>query len=362
MNTQPAELPCETSLYVYAIIPTPPGTDTATGITPAPNGLRAVAAGPFAAVVGDGPNFQDQVHSREELVLQLAAHQKAIEHIMRTAPVLPVKFGTFLPNAMSIRAILERGAPAFQAAFDRLADCVQVEILIKWDVETIFAEIAKEDAITDLKKKWTLHTGAPDDDIRAAIGRQVKQSLDHRRAVLAASLSEALRAVAVDAITDPAAADQVVLHLVLLMKADAMAALDHCLETLDAAYAGQLTCRVVGPLAPYSFATVEIEIIEAVALAKAMRLLGVGAESNAAQVRLAYRRAAKSVHPDAVGAGGNASMRALTEACRILMLNAETCVRPCGTDEAPSATDLSLVGRSVLVSIRRQEDALDVAA
>jgi len=81
-----------------------------------------------------------------------------------------------------------------------------------------------------------------------------------------------------------------------------------------------------------------------------MRLLGVDPNASVAQVHLAYRRAAKSVHPDAVGAGGNASMVALTEACRILSLNAETAGTPI------------LAGRSVIVSVRRQEDALDVAA
>jgi hypothetical protein len=294
------------------------------------------------------------------LVLQLVAHQKTIEQIMRAAPVLPVKFGTFVPDEMSIRAILERGATAFQAAFDRLAGCVQVEILVKWDVKAVFAEIANEEAIVGIKKKWELHIGAPEDALRFAIGKLVKQSLDRRRAVLAASLSETLRAVAVDAIANPATTDEVVVHLALLMKADQMAALDRCLETLDATHAGRLTCRVVGPLAPYSFATVEIEIVEAAALIKAMRLLGVGPNASAAQVRLAYRRAAKSVHPDAVGAGGNASMVALTEACRVLSLNAETGGQQHDMKEAPG--NLILAGRSVIVSVRRQEGALDVAA
>ena len=347
MNTLPIGRPWEASLYVYAIVPVQPGSDDA---DLASGGLRTIASGRFAAVVGDSPNVESRGQSREELVLQLLAHQKIVEQIMQAAPVLPVKFGTIVPDEASVRSFLERGGPAFQAAFDRLAGCVQVEILVKWDVKTVFAEIANEDAIVGLKKKWELHVGAPEDALRFAIGKLVKQSLDRRRTALAASLSAALREVAVDAIANPATADQVVLHLVLLMKADRMAALDRCLETLDTANAGRLTCRCVGPLAPYSFATVEIEIVEAAALAKAMRLLGVGPGSSVAQVRLAYRRAAKSVHPDAVGAGGNASMVALTEACRILSLNAETAGTPV------------LADRSVIVSVRRQEGALDVAA
>ena len=347
MNTLPIGRPWEAPLTVYAIVPVHPGSSDA---DLAPGGQRTIASGPFAAVVGDGPKAENRGQSREDLVLQLVAHQKTVEQIMRAAPVLPVKFGTFMPDEASVRSFLERGGPAFQAAFDRLAGCVQVEILVKWDIEAVFAEIANEEAIVGLKKKWKQHIGAPEDALRFAIGKLVKQSLDHRRAALSTSLSKALRAVAVDAIANPVTADQVVLHLALLMKSDQMAALDRCLEALDAAHAGRLTCRVVGPLAPYSFATVEIEIVEAAALTKAMRLLGVGPGTSVAQVRLAYRRAAKSVHPDAVGAGGNASMVALTEACRILSLNAETA----GTSV--------LADRSVIVSVRRQEGVLDVAA
>ena len=352
----------ETPVIVYAIVPGQAAIDEAIGTDAALSGLWTIAYGPFAAVVGDGQKAEGGGRSREELVLQLLAHQKIIEQIMLVAPVLPVKFGTIVPDAAGVRSFLERGGPAFGAAFDRLAGCVQMEILVKWDVEAVFAEIAKEDAIEGLKERWKLHIGAPEDALRFAIGKLVKQSLDRRRATLAASLFETLRAVAVDAIAYPATADQVALHLVLLMKADQMTALDKRMEDLDSTHGGRLAFRVVGPLAPYSFATVEIEIVEATTLTKAMRLLGVGPSSSVAQVHLAYRRAAKSVHPDAVGAGGNASMVALTEACRILSLNAETGGSPRGTDETPSAGNPILAGRSVIVSVRRQEGALDVAA
>jgi len=362
MNALPAERDFETPVAVYAIVAAGAAIDEAIAANAALSGLRTIACGPFAAVVGDGPTAESGGRNREELVLRLLAHQKIVEQIMQASPVLPVKFGTVVPDEIGVYSFLERGGPAIGAAFDRLAGCVQIEILVKWDVEAVFAEIAKEQAIAGLKEKWRVHIGAPEDALRFAIGKLVKQSLDRRRASLAASLFETLRAVAVDAIAYPATADQVALHLVLLMKSDRMTALDRRIEDLDVTHGGRLGFRVVGPLAPYSFATVEIEIVEATALNQAMRLLGVGPSSSVAQVRLAYRRAAKSVHPDAVGAGGNAGMVALKEACRILCLNAETGGDGRGVDETLSAGHPILAGRSVIVSVRRQEGALDVAA
>lgn len=355
MTTQPIA-----PVYVYAIVPAQVRIDEAIGADP--DRLRTIAAGPFAAVVGGGPNLGGR--SREDLVRQLLAHQKTIEQIMRAAPLLPVKFGTFVPDETSVCAILERGGTAFRTAFDRLEGCAQVEILVKWDVEAVFAEIANEEAIAGLKKKWEQAIEAPQEVTRLVLGKLVKQSLERRRSALAATLSAALRALAVDAIAYPAAADQVVLHLVLLMKTGEMAALDRCLETLDAAHDGRLTCRCVGPLAPYSFATVEIEIVEAAALAQAMRLLDIGPTASAAEVRAAYRRAAKSAHPDAAGAsaGGSASMAALTEAYRILWLHAKAGGSQRGMEDVLSARDRQVADRSVLISVRRQEIAFDAAA
>ncbi len=341
MNTQPIWLAGKAPIYVYAIVPARP--DAAIGA----DQLWTIAAGPFAAVVGEGPNVGSR--SREDLVRQLLAHQKAVEQIMQATPVLPVKFGTFVPDEASVRAMLERGGPAFSATFDRLEGCAQVEILIKWDVQAVFAEIAKEDAIAGLKKKWELNVGPADEALRVVLGGLVKQSLERRRATLAAALFETLQTVGVDAIPYPATADQVALHLVLLMKSDRMAALDRLMEELDATHGGRLSFRCVGPLAPYNFATVEIEIVDAAALTQAMRLLDVGPAAGAAEIRAAYRRAAKKVHPDMAGAavGGSAGMAALTEACRLLSLHAE-------------AGDLA--DCPVLVSVRRQELAFNVAA
>ena len=363
MNTQAVGMRWKTPIYIYAIVPARPDRDESFDAESAAGGLAAITSGPFAAVVGDGPCTERMGRGREDLAPLLLAHQRTLEQVMRSTPLLPVKFGTFAPDEGSVRAILERGAPAFEAAFSRLDGCVQMEILVKWDVDAVFAAIASEDAVAGLKAELESLAGAPEQVSRAALGRLVKASLERRRAALAASLSEALQAIAVDAILYPATADQVVLHQVLLIKAGEMAALDTCLEALDAAHDGRLTFRCIGPLAPYSFATVEIEIVDAAALSQAMRLFDVGPTASAAEMRAAYRRLAKSAHPDAAGAdaGGCASMVALTEAYRIVSLNAETYQGQRGVEDVSYVGNPHFADRSVLVSVRRQEQAFDAA-
>jgi hypothetical protein len=364
MNTQDIGARWKRPITVYAIVPARRGVAETFGADSAAGRLVTIATGAFAAVVGDGPPAGSLGRRREELAPQLLAHQRTLEQIMQATPLLPVRFGTSVPDETSVRAVLERGEPAFAAAFSRMEGCVELEVLIKWDIAAIFAEIANEEAVAGLKQKLELNVGAPEEASRAALGRLVKDALERRRAALAATLFATLQAVAVDAIAYPATADQVVLHLVLLIKSGERTAFDRCLEALDIAHDGRLTFRCVGPLAPYSFATVEIEILDATALAQAGRLLEVGPGASAAQVRAAYRRLARTIHPDIAGpgVGNSASMVALSEACRILSLNAQADGSQRGTEEGLSTGDPHFAGRSVLVSVRRQERAFDAAA
>ena len=185
----------------------------------------------------------------------------------------------------------------------------------------------------------------------------MKDALERRRAALAGHLSDALRAAAIDAIVHPVVADRIVLQVALLVKADTTDAVDRCLETLDAEFDGRLSFRCVGPTAPVSFATVEIEFLEADEVEQAGRTLGVNLSASAADVRSAYHRLARSAHPDTAGArdDGAGAMAALTEAYKVLSryAHARESNRIDGDLLCPDPSG----ARAVLVSIRRQDAA-----
>jgi hypothetical protein len=332
-------------LSVYAIVPMDAGIFEAVAAIVAAAQLRMIAVKPFAAVVGDG--IETAGHSREELMPLLLSRQRLIEQILQVSPVLPVRFGTLAPDEAGVRAILTTGASKIAAAFDQIAGCVQMEIIARWDAETVFSEIAKEDAIVALKQQWTER---PDETLRAAIGDRVKYSLERRRAVLAQSLLGTLRTLAGDVIAYPPTDDRVVLQAALLIKTADLIALDDLLEEVEATHGGQISFRLIGPLAPCCFATVEMEMIAPAALDRAMSLLAIARGASAAEVRQAYHRAVKAEHPDATGEAG-AAMAALAEAYRIVSLYVGS---PAEEGDNPQHT--------IFVSVKRQEPAYNVAA
>src|SRR5262249_4978094 len=69
-----------------------------------------------------------------------------------------------------------------------------------------------------------------------------------------------------------------------------------------------------------SFATLEIELLEAEKIERAGRALGIAPTASLADVRSAYHRLARSAHPDVADrrAGSAASMAALSDAYKLL--------------------------------------------
>ena len=361
MKRQSVEARAEAPLYLYAIVPARIGANPTDIANRGADRLCTIPMGRFAVVAGKGPGVGSLGWGRKDLVSQLVAHQQAMDQIMQAAPLLPVKFGTFVPDETTVRAILRSGAEVFEAAFGEIAGCVQVEILVRWNIESVFAEISAEKAIAELKNDLARRDDAASELSRAALGRLVKDALNRRRTALAATLTEALQEAAVDSVALPATSDQVVLQLALLIKPGEMPALERCMELLDADHDGKLNFRCVGPLAPYSFATVDIEIIDGAALAQARCLLDVAPNALRTDVRTAYRRLAKNVHPDRANpnADGCPTMAALTDAYRILSRSAKSAARPCGREQIAGGDSRNIVDDSVFVSIRRQERAPD---
>src|SRR5262249_15406604 len=149
---------------------------------PIADDLSTIVAGPYSAVVGGGPGPDLKGRSREDLGHLLIAHQKVIEQLMRTAPVLPVKFGTWMPDEKGIRELLERGRPLLDSTFAELKGCTQLEVSVTWDVEAVFADIAGDEAVARLKAQIADNGQAATTAQRLALGRLVKAALERRRA------------------------------------------------------------------------------------------------------------------------------------------------------------------------------------
>jgi hypothetical protein len=343
--------------------------------------------------------------TRQEAVRYLVSHQRVLETVMDAFPVLPVKFGTVLPDERWVHRLLAQGESLFRTTLEKFADRVQMEVVVLWNLQEIFQEIGQEEPIARLK---TQIASLPPDQMataRVAIGQMVYASLERRRTALRDRLLPPLREVALDIVVNPLMDDSMVANVALLVVGDARQGedsraeaeeeehsapwpdrqpvlwpgtgdrLDQRLEMLDKEFEGRLHFRCVGPLPPYSFATIEVRVPSFDEVDEARRRLGLGETATFAEVRRAYHRLASRLHPDHNHDAQEAESRMaeLTRAYRLLTSYAEAVQGGGGAEEQggggaernspqhpstpapPLIFSREAVERTLLIAIRRQE-------
>jgi hypothetical protein len=296
--------------YLYAILPTPTSGDYEPMAFASPDGrFEIVSDGTLAAVVSETitPAYTDL--PRGDLMRALAQHQAAIEALLDDTQLLPVKFGTVLADEGRVRSILYLGRPDFERAFELVGDRGEVDVAVTWNPARIFAEIAQTSEVAALRAEAER---LPADKVlmgKVAVGRLVKEQFDVRR--------NALRDALVAEITPHAARwrlnalmdDSMVMNVACLVNADEESALEDRVYALDEQHTGQLNFRLVGPLPPYSFATVEAREVRSEDVAQASDLLGLNGNGQSGafgawtpeQVKYAYYAQARRYHPDTAG-------------------------------------------------------------
>ena len=347
-------------IYLYAVIPaTEEAPFAVAGVWPPEPQVRIVRGEALAAVVGAAPPIDFRALSREDAVRYLLAHQRVVESVMQRSAALPVKFGTTLPDEAAVIAMLVRGVSVLAPPLAELSQQVQIELVVSWHIEDILREITGEDAVVRLKAEIERGVGQASSEDRVALGKLVKASIDRRRTAYRARIVEVVRPVVADLADNALMDERMVANLALLLPKQASDRLDAMLAQLDTEFRQQLHFRCVGPLPPYSFATVEVSLPSFEAVDRARRTLSLGERAALAEIKSAYHRQIRQAHPDLALAHIDEGPAAkLTDAYKTLMNYAEA-LPSAGGDEAPGdggyRFDRGAVESSIVVMVRRQE-------
>ena len=285
--------------YVYGIVPSQQAVAAQlqlTGLHGQP--LQTVACNGVTAIVSEAVPYDYAGLPKQQLVKVLAQHQQATERIMQaTRTLLPVKFGTML-SACDVEKLLAQSKHDLEQALARMEEQVELEVLVMWDPQRVFAQIAQHPQIAELRAAAEGRTPEEVQHIQMVVGALVKQLLDAQRDYYATRTRDALADLATDVEANAVVNDQVVTNLAFLLPKSRQAEFDRRVEALDAELGGQLLFKVVGPLPPYSFSTVEIEQILPEDVTSASEQLGVEPTATGDEIRSAYLRQARLHHPD----------------------------------------------------------------
>jgi hypothetical protein len=296
--------------YVYGIIPTMDSpTFGASGFPPRPEQVYTVVYRGLGCVVSNYPGEDFISLPKENLIRCLMAHQAVIERVMKHHPILPVKFGSLVEDDGEVQRLIEQGHRKFTQALIWLDDRVEMEVAATWDLKRVLADIGQEYEIVRLKKSMANRPPGEVLEQQIRAGRIVKESLDRRRIKYQERIVESLQAMALDVRPNALVADEMVMNVAFLIQREREGEFDKRVRELDQAFYDQMNFRVIGPLPPYSFASVEVARPSAEKVEEARLVLGLGNEVLEAEVKEAYRRLAAESHPNAHPDGGQGGER-----------------------------------------------------
>jgi hypothetical protein len=309
--------------------------------------VEAVRHGDLAAAVSFSPVRDYRSLKKEEVLAALFAHQAAIEQLMQTHTVVPVKFGTLAGDPEEVRVILERGEADLRSALEAVEGKIEVDLVARWSkLEPILREIGEEEDIRQSKAAVSARGTGATREQQIEIGRLVKARLDQRREERAAEIMDDLKPLARDLCPHALLDAAMILNVALLVERARERALGQALARLNDRYGERIDFRCVGPLPPYSFSTVEVQRFAPAEIERARGLLGVAARASLPDIKAAYRRFALQHHPDRrrEGPGKGGPFADGAEAYRML---AGCCQAP-GAGRAPKgnpAIAVRLLGR-----------------
>jgi len=284
--------------YIYGIIDSGNETDFNISGLNSSNPVYMIAHQHLSCVVSNYFGEEISSMSKEEVVRSLLAHQVVVEHVMRNHTVLPVKFGTVLTTSDEVRSLLSQGRPQFVDALTWIRDKVEIEVAATWDRRQILQEISTEPEIIQLSKAIAGKSGAQIFQEQVELGQMVKASMDRRRQSYRERMINFLTSVAVDVQPNALVSDEMVMNVAFLVEKSNQEEFDSCVKQLNDLFDNRINFRIIGPLPPYSFATVEVTRLNQEKIEEARQLLHLGKTFSEADVRKAYRHLAAQSHPD----------------------------------------------------------------
>ena len=286
--------------YIYGIIRTDGNGNGALGI----NGLGGSAQVDTITYRGLGCALSDysgrefNSMSKEELIRFLLAHQVVVEHVMKKHTVLPVKFGTLLATPEEARCLLAQGYSQFVDALSWFQDKVEIEVAATWDTEQVLQEISSEEGIVRTRQAIAKSPGQQTLEERILLGQMVKASMDRHRDSYRERMISFLKPAAVDLQPNALLSDQMVMSVAFLVEKANQKEFDNRINELNDLFHNQINFRIIGPLPPYSFITVEVTRLRLEQIEEAKQLLHLGGVISEPEVRKAYRHLAAETHPD----------------------------------------------------------------
>ena len=245
--------------YMYCIIGSgQPQSFGALGIGGRGDELFSVCADGLSAVVSRCP-MQKFKMSRDNLL----AHERAIEEVMKTHTVLPVRFATMAESAEKVQKILLKEVERFSSLLREMEGRKELGLKAIFNSEKIYAQIVEQDK--EIRQTRARLAALPADKSyfqRMELGRLVEKALEREKDKYRNEILSALSPLAVEVKIAKPYGDEMILSAAFLVEHTREEEFDHSVHGLDERFGALITWRYTGTLPPFNFVNLTINTEE----------------------------------------------------------------------------------------------------
>lgn len=251
----------------------------------------------LAAVIGPSPLEHFEKLPKETLVKALLAHQETLETIMRSQFILPCKFGTVIRGRQEADETISQNKELLTECFGQMKNRCELDIVATWNLHQMLNGIAQKDPEIEQHKR-ILDQFPSDKQEKVSLGMLLSKKLKEMKDQYASVIFNALKGSGEKWVEHNLMNDEMIFNASFLLPRREEEKFFKILDGLDKHFEGKLNFKCVGPLPPYSFATVNIRRFDIKVIQQAKMILGLGPFFNLEEVKRVYKKGARKCHPD----------------------------------------------------------------
>jgi hypothetical protein len=240
--------------YIYCIIETKGKEERfgPLGIGGRGDELYAICFDDIAAVVSDAPIKKYSV-ARENLI----PHEQAVEVVMKSYTVLPVRFATIAGNEDKVRKILEKEHHRFIDLLRKMEGKKELGLKAVFKEDAIYKEILSNyDEIRVGKER--IAKGQAKEFALLEIGRQVEAALEQEKKKYEEYILSSITPLAVEFKLNNTYGERMIVNAAFLIEETQEAPFDQKVNEMVSKHSDKINFKYVGTVPPFNFVNIEI--------------------------------------------------------------------------------------------------------
>ncbi len=209
----------------------------------------------LAAVVSDIELYEIDPTRKNVL-----AHTMVQDGILKKYTFIPMGFGIVTTSEFSVRTLLEKNYPGLISELKRLAGKIEVELKIFWDDKALAGENRQLITRVQARVKAASST-AEAERLLTEAGMQVEKIVLAWKAKYVDQIYSSLKKLAIDSRLNNCSGIKMLLNASFLIDRKTESAFVEQVRSLDAKYQGNINFKYIGPLSPYNFVGLKLEMV-----------------------------------------------------------------------------------------------------